>query len=96
MIRKTFRANDALLKLLRKLFVPTYSYNSELGQQPIDAWRDIDFSSLPADEAKIQVIARLKSIAVLEQGLLFLQILANQSEKTPDELEALARQNSSK
>lgn len=95
LLKQHFGGNDALLKLLRKVFIPHFDVKAPLGQA-VDLWMDRKYADIPIAEVKGLVVARQEAIQFLESGLIQLHFLANKSDKTPDELEAESRKNSAK
>lgn len=95
-LKQHFGGNDVLLKLLRKIFVTPYNVDAPIGQtvDPLTSGRN--FADIPMDEAKVLIVARQESLRIIENGLIQIQFLANKTDKTPDELEAESRKNSSK
>lgn len=96
LLSQHFKGNDGLLKLLRKIFVTPYDLDAPIGRATDPRTSGVRFADLPADEAKIRALAREEVIQVMERGLVQIQFLANQTDKTPDELEAESRKNSAK
>ena len=95
LLKQHFGGNDGLLKLLRKVFIPHYDVHAPLGQA-VDLWMDRQYADIPKDEVKGLVVARQEAIKFLESGLIQLHFLASKTDKTPDELEAESKKNSSK
>lgn len=95
LIQQTFKGNDGLLKLLRKVFIPELDATAPLGQV-VDYWMDRNYADIPTAEVKTMVVARQEAIKFIESGLLQLHFLANKSDKTPDELEKQRNQDSAK
>ena len=96
MLAQHFKGNDGLLKLLRKIFVTPFNLDAPIGQAIDSLTSGVNYADLPADEAKIRIVARQESLGVLDRGLLQIQFLANEVEKTPDDLESETNKNSSK
>jgi hypothetical protein len=97
LIKATFRGNDELLTVLRKLFLPSVGDSSlpleEIGK---DAWLNIDFSMLQDSEIKPVVLARQDAIKFIGGGLLQLKIIANQKEESEQEAAARRAKDSTK
>lgn len=96
LLAQHFRGNDGLLKLLRKIFVTPFNFDAPIGQATDSLISGVNFADLPAEEAKIRILARQESLGVLDRGLIQIQFLANDKEKTPDELEKERNKNSAK
>jgi len=50
---RTLRDNDVVFKALLKIFLPTGTDPDMPIEYSVDIWNEIDFSTIPADEAKI-------------------------------------------
>lgn len=87
-IQNVFGNNLPLLKLLRKVFLPTYDPKAPLGQI-IDLWLTLDLRNLSDTEKLVRIQARNEVILHVENQLQQLQVL---SQKTETVEEALARQ----
>lgn len=85
LIQATFRGNNQLFKILRKVMAPTIS-DPEL---PIEQMgNDFYFSArewaqIPAEEAKILIAARQDALQFIFGGLIKLKVIANQEIKSP-------------
>ena len=98
LVRSTFRGNDRLIKVLRKVLLPT-AFDSELPieQMRDDAWMaGMDFSQIPVEQVKSLVVARQDTIKFILGGLIKLKLMANDETKTPAQVAAIQKQNSSK
>jgi hypothetical protein len=93
LIKSTFRGNEKLLKLLRKIFLPEISANAPLGDQ-IDLWMTIPVEG--TDRDKINIIARKQLIQHLEQSLVQLKVLAETEAKTLEEIREKVKKDSNK
>jgi len=87
LIKKTFKGNVKLLKLLRKVFLPEYDPQAPLGQV-IDLWMTLDLGGLSQEEQAIRLHSRNGLILHLEHQLNELNVLAELKEETPNEKEA--------
>jgi len=94
-MRNTFKNNDELLKLLRKVFLPELDPTAPLGQM-VDLWGSIPVKELSPEAAHINILARQTLISHLDQCIMQLQVLANQEETTPEDRKEKARKDSSK
>jgi hypothetical protein len=98
LIRRTFKGNKELLKVLRKVFMPT-AMDPELPieQMGQDAWMvDKDWSALPLDEAKALMVARCDTIKFVLGGLVKLNVLANTKVETEADKKARLNKDSNK
>lgn len=95
LIRNTFKDNEPLLKLLRKVFLPEIDPNAPIGQM-IDLWMTVDVETVDPERAVVNLKARNSLITHIEQQLMQLKILAEKTEQTPEELLTGLRKDSSK
>ena len=98
LLKQTFYNNDRLLKLLRKLLLPTVT-DADL---PIEQMgKDVyftgrDWANIPADEAKILMTARQEAVKFVLGGLIEIKVIANTREETETEKAARKIMDSSK
>jgi len=93
LLQATFRGNEKLLKVLRKLMLPS-AFDPELPIEEMmgDVWMvDKDFSQLPVGEIKAIVLARQDAIKFILGGLIKLKVIANSVAESP--MEAAARRS---
>lgn len=95
LIKATFKENEPLLKLLRKIFLPEIDPNAPIGQV-VDLWMTIPPAELTPEQAYINLKARNSIIAHVEQQLQQLSTLANQEVLSPIQLAEKNRKDSSK
>lgn len=95
LIKGIFKNNEDALKVLRKVFLPTYDFNAPLGQV-VDLWMTIPPTEVTPEYAYINWKARNQLINHIEQMLIQLQVLANEKEETEDEKKARLEKNSTK
>jgi len=84
LLRNTFRGNEKLIKILRKIFLPT-ALDPELPIEEIggDVWMaNFDFTQMQSSEIKPLVLGRQDAIKFVIGGLIKLKVLANQVEET--------------
>ena len=98
LIRNTFKYNPKLLPILRKVFLPTVS-DAQL--PPEEFTKDVFnagklWDQLPADEAKILIVARQDAISFVMGGLIMLRNLATQTEETDEERKERRKKDSVK
>lgn len=96
LVRSTFKGNDKLIKVLRKLLLPT-AFDPELPIEEMsgDAWMvDRDFASISVEEVKTIVASRQEAIKFVLGGLIKLKVIANTESETPMEA-AFRRQKDS-
>lgn len=93
LIRNTFQGNEKLIKVLRKLFLPT-AFDPELPIEEIggDVWMaNFDFTQMQSSEIKPLVLGRQDAIKFVIGGLIKLKVIANQTQET--EMEAAYRRS---
>jgi hypothetical protein len=94
LIRNTFKGNDTLLKLMRKVFLPEIDPDAPIGQI-IDLWMTVSITEKTPEEAYAHLIARNTVISHVDQMLMQLKILA-ETNLTPEEALTTLRKNSNK
>jgi len=98
LIRKTFKDNPELLKVLRKTFIPTITDPElpleEMAKDAMLAGKN--WSQVPEMEKGKLVTARQDAIQFVAGGLIFLKNVANLKEETEEERQRKAKQNSNK
>lgn len=95
LIRSTFKGNDALLKLMRKVFLPEIDPNAPLGQI-VDLWMALNLKDLTSEQAQIKIEARNTLILHVEQQLIALKTMSESVDETPEEAKARLKKDSSK
>lgn len=95
LVQATFKDNEELLKLLRKVFLPVIDPAAPLGQV-IDLWMTANYDQLDPEQIAIEVKARQKLILHIEQRLLELQGLSNMKLETEEEKAIREKKDSSK
>jgi hypothetical protein len=90
-IREHFKDNPALMRVVRKVFMPTIS-DGELPVEEVgkDMWfAGVDFGSLTKDEAYVRILARQEAIKFIAGGMMSLKQISNITEE--DDLNRAAR-----
>jgi hypothetical protein len=98
LLRSTFKDNPRLIKLLRKLMVPSVG-DPELPVEEMgnDTWLAMrDWAQVPAEEAKILMVARQEAIKFIFGGIIKIKMLANSAEESPFSKELRRKQDSTK
>ena len=98
LIRSTFKDNDKLIKVLRKVLLPT-AFDPELPieQMKDDAWMaGVDFAQMPVEQVKSLVTARQDVIKFILGGLIKIKLMANDQPKTEQQLAGIRAKNSMK
>jgi hypothetical protein len=95
LIRATFKGNDALLKLMRKIFLPEIDPQAPLGQI-VDLWMALSVKDLSNEQALVKLEARNTLILHVEQQLIGLKAMAESVDETPAQSAAKLKKDSSK
>ena len=95
LLKSTFKGNDRLLKLLRKVFLPEIDPQAPIGQV-IDLWMTVKVDDLTPEQALINIKARNTLISHVDQQLYGLKILADSDEMTAEEVLEKVKKNSAK
>ena len=85
LIKQTFKGNEILLKLLRKVFLPEYDPEAPIGQV-VNLWTNIPVNGVSAELAIRNIQVRQDLIMHVESQLVQLQVLANIKEETMEEI----------
>jgi hypothetical protein len=94
-IKSTFKGNEDLLRLMRKVFLPELDPAAPLGQQ-IDLWMTVKIDDVLPEQAIINLKARNQLITHIDQMLLSLKMLAETADETPEEAVTRLKKDSSK
>lgn len=94
-IKTLFKDNEEGLKVLRKVFLPTYDFNAPFGQV-VDLWMTVPATDITPEYAYVNWKARNQVISHIEQQLIQLQFLANEKEETEEEKKLKEEKNSTK
>lgn len=96
LIHRTFKGNEALINVLRKIFIPTLNDPKlpveEFGKDPF--LMDTDFRQIPEHELKSVMVGRQDAIKLVFGGLIKLKIIANQKVLTDEELAEIQKKDS--
>jgi hypothetical protein len=84
LIQETFKNNEKLLKVMRKVFLPELDPDAPLGQV-IDLWVSIPLKEMNPQDAMVNMLARNQLIMHVEQQLMQLQSLANREQLTEEQ-----------
>lgn len=95
LIKATYRDNQPLLLLLRKIFLPEVDPTAPIGQT-IDLWMTVKSEGLSLEEQLINLKARNQLITHVDQQLMTLFLIANAADNTKESVVATAKKNSSK
>ena len=94
-IRDTFKGNQPLLKVLRKIFLPSYDPNAPLGQT-VDLWMGIETQGKTDAEIARNTLVREQLIRHVESQLIQLDFLAKSEEETEEQKIARQKKDSTK
>jgi hypothetical protein len=83
-LKNTFKGNEELLRLMRKLFLPEIDPFAPLGQN-FDLWMTVKIEDQPAEQAIINLKARNTLINHLDSVLLQIKGLVENVEDSPEE-----------
>jgi hypothetical protein len=98
LIRRTFKDNNELIKVIRKTFLPTIS-DPELPLEEFQKdWmiNGKSWTQIPESERASMVLARQEAIEFIVGGLIMLKNLANIKEESPQEKSNRREKDSSK
>jgi hypothetical protein len=94
-LKATFKGNEELLRLMRKLFLPELDPYTPLGQN-IDLWMTVKVEDMTAEQALINIKARNMLIMHIDQMLLQIKTLAENADESPEQVAEKLKKNSSK
>lgn len=94
-LKATFRNNENLLKVMRKMFLPELDPTAPLGQM-LDLWMTVSIKDKTPEEAYIELLARNSLIAHVDQVLLQIGLLVKMDDVTPEQVIAKAKADSAK
>lgn len=85
LLRSHFKGNVKLLAVLRKLFIPTIADPSlPIEQMAEDVWMSSrEWAQIPAEEAKILMVARQDALKFILGGFVRLKIFLSATEENP-------------
>ena len=94
-IKRTFKDNTSLVRLMRKLFLPELDPKAPIGQM-VDLWMTLKIDELSPEEAMVNLKARNLLITHVDQQLMSIELIANMPDENPEEVSARIKSNSSK
>lgn len=98
LIRNVFKYNPNFLKILRKVFLPSLT-DPELPNEELESDIFLQgriWSQIPADEAKILIVARQETAQFIMNGLVKLRVIASTEEETEEEKTTRLKKDSTK
>lgn len=95
LIKSTFKNNEALLKLMRKMFLPELDPQAPFGQM-IDIYHTIQTKDRNPEDIAVELMARNMVIDHTDNVLTQLWILSMMEEATPAQVVAKAKADSAK
>lgn len=94
-LKNTFKGNEELLRLMRKLFLPELEPYAPLGQN-IDLWMTVKIDDMLPEQAMINIKARNSLIQHLDQVLNSIKMLAETADETPEAALTRMKKNSNR
>lgn len=94
-LQNTFKGNEELVRLMRKIFLPELDAFVPLGQN-FDLWMTLKIDEMPMEQALINLKARNTLISHVDNCLMQIKALAEAPDETPEEAIERTKQNSSK
>ena len=95
LIRATFKGNEPLLRLMRKMFLPELDPGAPIGQM-IDLWMTVKIDDMTPEEAIVNLKARNTLITHVDQQLMSLRLIAQTEPETPEEAQLKIKANGNK
>lgn len=95
LIQATFRNNEPMIRLLRKIFLPELDPTAPIGQM-IDLWMTVETKDQGIEQQLINLKARNTLITHVDQQLMTLALIAKMEEETPEEAKIKVKANSAK
>lgn len=87
LIQSTFKNNERLLKLMRKMFLPEIDPNAPIGQL-VDLWLSLSIKDMSPEQAYQHIMARNQVISHVDQVLMQLFLISNMEQVSPEEAKA--------
>jgi hypothetical protein len=94
LLKNTFKGNEELVRLMRKLFLPELDAYTPVGQN-IDLWMTVKLDDLTPEQAIINLKARNSLIQHLDQVLSTIKILS-ETDDSPEKAVERLKKNSNK
>lgn len=79
-LRNTFKGNEELIRLMRKLFLPEIDPYAPLGQA-VDLWMTVDIKDQNPEQVYVNLLARNQLITHVDHRLMEIKTLAETDEK---------------
>lgn len=95
LIKSTFKNNETLLKLMRKMFLPELDPNAPIGQM-VDLYRTIPTKDRDAESIATELTARNMVIDHVDNVLMQLLLISRQETETPEQLKEKVKADSSR
>lgn len=85
LLKNTFKDNEKLLKLLRKVFLPEYDPEAPLGQTVDRLWMGLDMlAQMSPHDRELAILVHLKLNNHVERQLIQLDALAKQEAESEE------------
>lgn len=94
-LKNTFKGNEELVRLMRKIFLPELDPYVPIGQN-IDLWMTIKIDEMSPEQALINLKARNTLISHVDNCLNTIKILSETAEETPEQTDARVKKDSAK
>lgn len=95
LIQRTFKDNEPLLLLLRKMFLPEIDPTAPLGQI-VDLWMTVNVKDMTPEQAYVNLLARNALITHVDQQLMSLYLISKAVTPTSEEVIAKVKADSAK
>lgn len=95
LLKNTFKGNEELLRLMRKLFLPELDPFTPLGQN-MDLWLTIPADQLTNEQIVVNLKARNMLITHVDQMLMQIKSLVENVDDTPEQALKRMKANSAK
>lgn len=97
LLKATFGGNDKLLKLLRKVFAPSYDPQAPLHKTTDIMWVGLEqLAQMAPGDRELILMSQIRLNRHLENCLLDLSVLVNTTEASPEQMKAKEVKNSGK
>lgn len=97
LLKATFKDNEKLLKLLRKVFLPQYDPYAPFGQTVDSLWMGLDqLSQMVPQDRETMILTQIRLNNHIERQLMQLDALAKLKNETEEEEKARLEKDSTK
>ncbi len=92
-IQRTFKGNDQLIRLMRKIFLPELDPSAPIGQM-IDLWMTVNVNDMSPEDALVNIKARNILITHVDQQLMTIELISKLETATEAQVTAKAKEDS--